>query len=50
MRDVNDNKLVSNSYALTGICNLNVVELEKAQRHRSSIHNRGMLWSSVKLD
>ena len=56
MRDVNDNKLVNNSYSLTGICNLNVMEPKRACDMRSSILNRGMpgvqsrLFSELKLD
>ena len=56
MKDVNDNELVSNLYSLMGICNLNVVELERACDMWSSILNRGMprvqsiLFSGLKLD
>ena len=56
MRDVNDNELVSNSYSLTGICNLNVVEPQRACDIRSSIINGGMprvqssMFSGLKLD
>ena len=56
MRDVNNNKLVNISNSLTGICNLNVVEPERACDMWSSILNRGMLGvqssliSGLKLD
>ena len=56
MRDVNDNELVSNSYSLTGIYNLNVVEPQRTCDIRSSIINRGMpgvqssLFNGLKLD
>ena len=56
MRDVNENKVVSDSYSLTGICNLNVVEPKRACDMRSSILNQGMpgvyssLFSGLKLD
>ena len=56
MRDVNDNELISNSYLLTGIYNLNVVEPERAYDMWSLILNRGMsgvqlsLFSELKLD
>ena len=56
IRDVNDNKLISNSYSLTGICKLNVVELNRTCDKWSSILNRGMLgvqsnlFSRLKLD
>ena len=56
MRDVNDNELISNLYSLTGICNLNMVEHERACDIRSSILNRGMpgvqssLFSGLKFD
>ena len=56
MRYVIDNELVSNSYSLTGICNLNVVEPERACDMWSSILNLGMprvqssLFSGLKLD
>ena len=56
MRDIIDNELVSNSYSLTGICNLNVVEPQRACDIWSSILNRDMpgvqlnLFSGLKLD
>ena len=56
MRDVNDNELVNNSYSITNIYNLNVVEPQRACDIRSSILNRGMsgvqssLFSGLKLD
>ena len=56
MRDVNDNELVSNPYSLMGICNLNVVEPQRACDIWSLIINRGMpgvqssFFSGVKLD
>ena len=56
MRDVNDNELVSNSYSLASIYNLNVVEPLRACDMRSLILNRGMpevqssLFSELKLD
>ena len=56
MRDVNENKLVSDLYSLTDICNLNVVKPERACDMWSSILNRGMLgvqsslFSGLKLD
>ena len=56
MGDVNDNELVSNSYSLMSICNLNVVEPKRACDIQSLILNRGMLgvqsrlFSGLKLD